>query len=375
MKCLEKIVLCKLMSFVQPQLDPLQFAYRSHRGVDDAIATLLHRLLSHLDTPGHTARVLFADFSSAFNTIQRHVMVEKLLQMHVPTSIVRWILDFLSNRPQSVRAAGALSPSIVTNTGAPQGCVLSPFLYIIYTNDCRCTGPNSFCIKFADDSAVVGLLSDDQSFQSYLEEIDRFRGWCEDHFLELNVTKTKEMVLGSHRHSPPDPVSLNNHAVEIVDNFKYLGLTLDDRLSFKSHVVATQKKCQQRLYILRRLASFNLQPKLLLNLYRSIIEPVLTYCNVIFWPSISETEKKKLLKVTKIAAKLVGLPVPSLSALCDKSLLRKACAVADDTSHPLQSEFVRLPSSRRYRTLRCSRIRLRNSFVPSAVRALNSARQ
>ena len=208
---------------------------------------------------------------------------------------------------------------------------------------------------------------------AYLDEIDRFKEWCDDHFLELNVTKTKEMVLGTNHSSSPDPISINNHAVEIVDSFKYLGLTLDTRLSFKNHVVATQRKCQQRLYILRRLASFNLQPTLLLNLYRSIIEPLLMYCNIIFWPSISETEKKKLLKVTQLAAKIIGLPVPSLSTLCNRALLRKACAVADDTSHPLQSEFVRLPSGQRYRTLRCPRVRFRNSFIPSAVRALNSA--
>jgi hypothetical protein len=89
MKCLEKIVLKNLLPFVNPHLDPLQFAYRPARGVEDAIATILHRLLTHLETPGHYARILFADFSSAFNTIQRHTMVEKLQALEVPTAIVR----------------------------------------------------------------------------------------------------------------------------------------------------------------------------------------------------------------------------------------------------------------------------------------------
>ena len=78
MKFLEKIMLKNLLPLVQPHLDPLQFAYLSKKGAEDAIATLLHRLLIHLETPGHHARILFVDFSSAFNTIQRHTMIEKL---------------------------------------------------------------------------------------------------------------------------------------------------------------------------------------------------------------------------------------------------------------------------------------------------------
>ena len=69
MKCLEKIMLKNLLPFVLPHLDPLKFVYRSKRGVEDAIATLHHRLLKHFETPGHHACILFVDFSSAFNTI------------------------------------------------------------------------------------------------------------------------------------------------------------------------------------------------------------------------------------------------------------------------------------------------------------------
>jgi hypothetical protein len=373
MKCLERIILAHL-PLVEPKLDPLQFTYRSRRGVEDAIATLLHRLLKHLETPGHSARILFADFSSAFNTIQRHVMVEKLQQLSIPTAITRWILDFLSNRTQSVKVADILSPVIATNTGAPQGCVLSPFLYIIYTNDCRSDKPSCPCIKFADDSALLGLVSDDESLQAYQDAIVSFSRWCGDHFLELNVTKTKELVVDLRRGSGPvTPVSINGDSVEIVSSFKYLGLTLDSRLSFSEHISLTQRKCQQRLYVLRRLRSFQLKPKLLLNLYRSIIEPLLVYCSMIFLSSISVSDKNKLLKMSNLASKIITLPVPCLTAISVRALLRKARAVSADPSHPLHAEFELLPSGRRYRTTRCSKVKFRNSFVPSAIRTLNSS--
>lgn len=373
MKCLEKILLKNLLPFVEPHLDPLQFAYRAGRGVEDAVATLLHRLLEHLETPGHYARILFADFSSAFNTMQRHVLVEKLQQLEVPTAIVRWVLDFLSDRRQRVRVGDVLSPESTTNTGAPQGCVLSPFLYITYTNDCRCQSDACSCVKFADDSAILGLISDAKSQQVYQQAVDRFSEWCSDHHLELNVSKTRELVVDPRRGATPvDPVIIGQDTVEVVQSFRYLGLTLDSSLSFKDHVAATQRKCQQRLYVLRRLRSFELAPKLLLNLYRSIIEPLLTYCSIVYLPSLSVTEKNKLYKVSNTASKIIGLPVPSISAINDKTLLRKARAVSGDTSHPLNPEFELLPSGRRYRTSKGRKVKFRSSFVPSAIKRLNA---
>ncbi|KAK0143367.1 Retrovirus-related Pol polyprotein from type-1 retrotransposable element R1 [Merluccius polli] len=84
-KCLEKLVLNTILQAVCPQLDPYQFAYKAKRGTEDTVACLLHTLLQHLDSPGHYARILFVDFSSAFNTIQSHIMITKL---HVPPLLI-----------------------------------------------------------------------------------------------------------------------------------------------------------------------------------------------------------------------------------------------------------------------------------------------
>ena len=166
---------------------------------------------------------------------------------------------------------------------------------------------------------------------------------------------------------------VNGESVEIVDSFKYLGLVLDSKLSFSDHISLTVKKCQQRLYILRRLRSFHLDSKLLLNLYRSIIEPVLTYCSIIFLPSIAVTARNRLLKIANTASKIIGLPVPSVTEITNRAVLRKAVAVSTDPSHPLYDEFEVMPSGRRYRTAKCSKVKFRNSFIPNAVRVLNAS--
>ncbi len=105
MKSFERLVLAYLKDITGPLLDPLQFAYRS---VDDAVNMGLHFILQHLDRPGTYVRILFVDFSSAFNTIITDTLQNKLTQLSVPTSVCQWINSFLTDRQQSVKLAALL---------------------------------------------------------------------------------------------------------------------------------------------------------------------------------------------------------------------------------------------------------------------------
>lgn len=80
--------------------------------------------------------MLFIDFRSAFNTVIPSKLITKLSDLGINTSLCNWILDFLSNRPQSVRVENHTSSTLILNTGVPQGCVLSPLLYSLFTYDC-----------------------------------------------------------------------------------------------------------------------------------------------------------------------------------------------------------------------------------------------
>ncbi len=94
MKSFEKLVLALLKDITGPLLDPLQFAYRANRSVDDAVNMGLHYVLQHLDRPGTYVRILFVAFSSAFNTIIPNLLLPKLTQLSVPTSVCQWITSF-----------------------------------------------------------------------------------------------------------------------------------------------------------------------------------------------------------------------------------------------------------------------------------------
>ncbi len=150
MKSFERLVLAYLKDITGPLLDPLQFAYRANRSVDEAVNMGLHYILQHLDKPGSYARILFVDFSSAFKTIMPDLSI-KLTQFSVPTSICQWITSFLTDRQQLVRLGKLTFRTITISTGSPQGCVLSPLLFSLYTNDCTSKDPSVKLLKFADD--------------------------------------------------------------------------------------------------------------------------------------------------------------------------------------------------------------------------------
>ncbi len=128
-KCFEKLVREHICSVLPASLDPLQFAYRSNRSTDDAIAFTLHTALTHLENKNTYVRMLFVDYSSAFNTIVPATLVAKLQTLGLNRSLCSWILDFLTGRSQVVRMGNNTSSPLILNTGAPQGCVLSPLLY------------------------------------------------------------------------------------------------------------------------------------------------------------------------------------------------------------------------------------------------------
>ncbi len=136
------------------------FIVWANGSVDDAVNMGLHFILQHLDRPGTYVRILFVDFSSAFNTIIPDTLQNKLTQLSVPTSVCQWITSFLTDRQQLVRLGKLSSSTRTIYTGAPQGCVLSPLLFSLYMNDCTSKDPSVKLLKFADDTTLIGLIQD-----------------------------------------------------------------------------------------------------------------------------------------------------------------------------------------------------------------------
>ena len=116
---------------------------------------------------------MFIDFSSAFNTIKPDILIKLLIDIGVSSSLCSFIIDFLPDRKQRVRLCNILSGIITLNTGSPQGCVLSAFLFIIYTNLLKSSYNNISLVKYADDTVIIGLIinNDIVNYQKQVSDV------------------------------------------------------------------------------------------------------------------------------------------------------------------------------------------------------------
>ncbi len=286
----------------------------------------LHFILQHLDRPGTYVRILFVDFSSAFNIIIPDTLQNKLTQLSVPTSVCQWINSFLIDRQQLVKLGKFSSSTRTISTGAPQGCVLSPLLFSLYMNlhiqRPLCQAPEVYrqhhTIQDGDESA-------------YRQEVKDLSVWCSLNNLELNMLKTVEMI-GDFRRNPPalPPLTIMNSTVTAVESFRFLGTTISQDTKWDNHIESIVKKAQQRLYVLRQLRKFNPPQELLIQFYSAIIESVLCTSITVWFSSATKSDLRRLRRVVRTAEQIIGTTLPTLQELYLSGVNKRADKITLD---------------------------------------------
>ena len=145
-------------------------------------------------------------------------------------SLRKWIWDFLTDRKQWVKINNTISTAITTNSGAPQGCVISPALFSVYTSHCRPVDSSismDHIFEYADDKALLGLITENQIYET---EVQNLVSWCDSNCFQVNTKKTKEMVIDFRKlqHDPPT-LLINGEIVERVDSYTYLGFEISNQ--------------------------------------------------------------------------------------------------------------------------------------------------
>ena len=144
----------------------------------------------------------------------------------------------------------------LSNTGSPHGCVLSPLIFILYTDSCRSSQENNYPVKFSNDTVLLSLLQGHQSGHGCAlpeHNHDHVR-WCDDSFLDLNVSKTKEIIIDFRKSKPS---TIHGEEVQTVQTYKYLGTVFDSQLKFSENTDSIVKRANQRIHLLRKLNSFS----------------------------------------------------------------------------------------------------------------------
>ncbi len=221
--------------------------------------------------------------------------INSALRAHLCLSVNNQLPERQTERQQLVRLGKYTSNTHTISTGAPQGCVLSPLLFSLYTKDCTSKEPSVKLLKFADDTTMIGLIQNgDES--AFRQEVKELAVWCSLN----NLVKTVEMIVDFRRNPPTiSPLTIMKSTVTKVESFRFLGSTISQDLQCNIHIDSIVKKAQQRLYFLRQLRKFNLLQELLKQFYSAIIESVLCISITDWFSSATKSDLRRLQRVLR----------------------------------------------------------------------------
>ena len=238
---------------------------------------------------------IFIDLSKAFDTLSYDILLYKLKFYGISGLEHKLIASYLSNRKQYVMFNNKNSEFTEIRTGVPQGSILGPLLFSIYINDLIKVSNKLNFIMYADDTTIYFDLEDfekDSLEHQINEELKRVNIWLKLNKLTLYATKTKSMVFHrKQKQMEPLHFSIDGKVVENVSSFNFLGLTLDEGLTWKNQIDLIKNKISKTIGVFYRLAKI-FPEEILVTLYNSLIASHLNY-GILAW-GIAATRLEKL---------------------------------------------------------------------------------
>ena len=236
-KILERAVHGMVYSYLQENklLSSIQSGFRPLHSTSTCLTHVTNNLLENMDK-GLPTGLLFLDLSKAFDTLDHNIMLDKLTVLGFNRAAVQWFRSYLTTRTQCVNVNGVLSEPQIINFGVPQGSVLGPLLFIIYINELPNVVVSCNVELYADDALIYFASKSVDDIQAHLTaDLRRIINWLQANYLILNLDKTKAMLVGTHQKIASAgalEIDIMHKRLELVENFKYLRVLLDQTLSW-----------------------------------------------------------------------------------------------------------------------------------------------
>ena len=284
-----------------------QFAYRKHHSTEDALTLAVDRWI-RAKSDYLTTGVILVDMSKAFDRVQHERMLSVLFSMGIGGTVLKWFGSYLSGRKQRVKVGPSLAPEFCCTRGVPQGSVLGPLLFLLYTSELSSVLPAQLSHQeFADDIMLDYSHKDPTVIAATLSDgVTCLAKWLDDIGLLLNEKKTQIMFIPPHGTTCAQypAVYCKGFPLSVVSTVKYLGLMVDSDLSFSSHLDHLASKSRKATFQLWRYAH-SLTTKAKRIWYVSMVQSSLCYSSNAFFPALSATSMMRLVRMSKAAVRAV----------------------------------------------------------------------
>lgn len=303
-KIMEHIIVKSLMNHLDSNkiLCTQQHGFRKERSCETQLLEFVEELNLHM-AEGKETDVIIMDFAKAFDKVNHSLLLHKLHHYGVKGRVNRWIQGFLGDRRQAVVVNGARSDHVSVRSGVPQGSVLGPSLFLVYINDL----PEKLSSRsrlFADDTAVYRLLTTAQDQPQLQRDLRVLEEWEDSWDMQFHPGKCNTLPISRQRDKTVAyHYKLHGQILETVNSVKYLGVTMNQDLSWDNHIDNICNKANRTLGFLRRnlrIGATHLKE----TAYKTFVRPIIEYASSV-WDPYTQGNIDKLEMVQRRAARFV----------------------------------------------------------------------
>nr|CAI5825473.1 unnamed protein product [Callosobruchus analis] len=308
MKTFERILKSRLEWWLEKNqlLPETQYGLRRGRGTIDCVSHLVTDIQINFSQNTDLSS-LFLDISSAYDNVQPGRLHEKLLHMRVPLNFASTLVNLFINRTVVIRCSDKIIGPRSVHKGLPQGSVISPLLFNIYTQDFHSMDIDCNILQYADDFCIY---TTGRTYEQCTHKLDTVMHQCNNYFwnqgLDLSPLKSAVVFFSRHRLPATDTIQLSDVLVPVHRSHTYLGVTLDSKLTWDEHINKTLTKCEKSLNILKAVnrRRWGADPNINLLFYRAYTRDIIDY-GCFLYGSASNTRLKKLDRMQYKALRLV----------------------------------------------------------------------
>ena len=287
-----------------------QFGFQKTISTLNALINLTEDIYNSLNNKKHHLSILI-DLKKAFDTMNHNILLRKLELYGVRGLPLLWIGSYLRDRPSFVGIAGTNSSCKYLNIGIPQGSIIGPLLFIVFINDLPNVSDYFRSCLFADDTTLsISNSNSSELIQNCNSELIKIHNWTLANRLTINIDKT-EVILFSNKSFDKEAnvLTLNGGDLQYSDCCKFLGIKIDDSLTFSKHIDCISGKLSRGAGILHKIKD-TLPIDARICYYYGFLYPYISYCAPI-WASTYDIHLKPLITQQKRAIRIIADEAPN----------------------------------------------------------------
>ncbi|BFZ08560.1 hypothetical protein BsWGS_11599 [Bradybaena similaris] len=375
-KTMERIINLRLKWYIESEniLVPQQAGFRQCYSTEDQ-ATYLSQEIEDAFQDKKSVLAVWIDLKKAFDKVWKEGLLMKMRNNKVNGRMYKWLEAYLYNRRARVQVDGIKSKKVLLRHGVPQGGVVSPTLFLLYINDLIAELPHGMKVAMYADDLVIWCTNDQATVATKMLQraVDALNEWANKWCVNINIDKCSTTFFTLSTKQKAGNIKINGVPLREDKQSTYLGVTFDDRLTWKEHINKATANARRKLAILRKLSgtTWGASGKILNSVYQQSIRPHLEYGSAA-WCTASKTALQELDKVQNQELRIItggmkSTPIVKMEEIGRIQPLRER----RDTKVLTQAEkFLSMPNhpmKNRFQNLGMGRLK-RSSFIQQAKR-------